>query len=571
MPARTRRHPPARPGLAGPGSGPVRVATLTRISTDEVNQPYSLEAQATGLDAFVASQPGHVISHRFIDQASGATLDRPGLQQALAAARAGAFDVLLVYRIDRLTRSIVGLMSIVEELQAAGVALRSATEPIDTQGPVGRMLLQLLGIFAEFERGLLIDRITKGFARKAARGEWLTGPGPYGYTHDPTTKTLLPNPEEAAVVQAIFAAYIDEHLGATAIANQLNDTGRRSRSGQLWSNQAILRLLRNPTYLGKIRHDETIHDGKHEPILDEATFAAAQALLHERSGESTAAVPTTSEYLLTGLVRCLACRGAYVGVSAHGRNGFYRYYACRTRQAMGARACPGQRVPADDLEAAVIGDLLDTYDDLGLFDEAIAGAYQDHENERPRLDDELASTQTQLRDTTAAIDRYLRAFEAGTMPDTLCAPRVAELSARRDELAVHRDQLTAQLRAATPPAPSRSQLQAIGAAVRQAVSDGSPEPIKEILGALIDRVEISPDRHAQPYFRIPLPDDERPGPSLARANGTPVRMGSHHVVLGWHYTNTPSLRKDQVTASLDGRPVGLGAANAVLRVGDGDR
>jgi site-specific DNA recombinase len=162
-------------GPRTPATGGTRVAIVTRISTDEVNQPYSLEAQTKGLEAFVASQPGQAVTHRFVDQASGATLERPGLQGALAAAKAGEFDVLLVYRIDRLTRSIVGLMTIVSELDAAGVALRSATEPIDTQGPVGRMLLQLLGIFAEFERGLLIDRITKGFESKAARGEWLGG------------------------------------------------------------------------------------------------------------------------------------------------------------------------------------------------------------------------------------------------------------------------------------------------------------------------------------------------------------------------------------------------------------
>jgi site-specific DNA recombinase len=170
-----RRVATARVVGSSDGTGETRVATVTRISTDEVNQPYSLEAQTKGLEAFVSSQPGHVITHRFVDQASGATLERPGLQAALAAAKAGEFDVLLVYRIDRLTRSIVGLMTIVEALDTAGVALRSATEPIDTQGPVGRMLLQRLGIFAEFERGLLIDRITKGFERKAARGEWLGG------------------------------------------------------------------------------------------------------------------------------------------------------------------------------------------------------------------------------------------------------------------------------------------------------------------------------------------------------------------------------------------------------------
>jgi site-specific DNA recombinase len=191
-PATTKRRRGGGP--RPPATGGTRVAIVTRISTDEVNQPYSLEAQSKGLEAFVDSQPGQTITHRFVDQASGATLERPGLQAALAAAKAGEFDVLLVYRIDRLTRSIVGLMTIVSELDAAGVALRSATEPIDTQGPVGRMLLQLLGIFAEFERGLLIDRITKGFERKAARGEWLGGPGPYGYSLDSATKTLVPEP-----------------------------------------------------------------------------------------------------------------------------------------------------------------------------------------------------------------------------------------------------------------------------------------------------------------------------------------------------------------------------------------
>ena len=543
MPASKRRNRSTGQGVVQPNTDSVRVATLTRISTDEVNQPYSLEAQAVGLDAFVASQPGHTITHRFVDQASGATLDRPGLQAALAAARSGDFDVLLVYRIDRLTRSIVGLMSIVEELGVAGVALRSATEPIDTQGPVGRMLLQLLGIFAEFERSLLIDRITKGFERKAARGEWLGGPGPYGYDLDPATKTLIPNADEAAVVQIIFDKYVSERLGATALANWLNDTGRRSRRGGLWTNQTVLRLVRNPVYVGKISHDETVHEGKHEPILDDATFDAAQQILNERAAESTAQAPTTSEYLLTGLVRCLACEGAYVGVSAHGRSSTYRYYACRTRQVSGARGCPGHRVPADDLEAAVIDTLLNLYDDLNLFADAIHGAYQDTETERPRLEDELASTEAQLRDTTASIDRYLRAFETGTMPEAICAPRLAELSDRRTELAAHRDQLQVQLRSTVPTTPSRQELEGLAAKARNALTEGSPEQIKQTLAALVDRVEISTDRRARPWFRIPGPDMDRPGPSLARAAcGTPVRMGPRQVEVTGFEPATSTMR-----------------------------
>ncbi len=523
-----KRHKSTRAAAPPNGLG-LRVALLTRISTDEVNQPYSLEAQATGLEAFVASQPGMRITHRFVDQASGATLDRPGLQQALELAQAGAFDVLLVYRIDRLTRSIVGLMTIVEQLEAAGVALKSATEPIDTQGPVGRMLLQLLGIFAEFERSLLIDRITAGFERKAARGEWLTGRRPYGYHLDSSAKTLTVHDDEAAVVQAIFAKYVDERLGATAIANWLNDTGRRTRYDNFWTGQAILRLLRNPVYIGQIRHGDTIHDGKHDAILDQRLFDQAQALLDERAAESATEQPTESEYLLSGLTRCTSCGGAFIGAGARGRSDYYRYYTCRSRQTKGARACTAQRLPAEDLEDRVIAALLATYDNLDLFQHAVNAAIEDAEQERPGLEEELAGTDTQIRDTTAALDRYLRAFEAGTMPDSVCAPRVEELSSRRQELVDYRDKLAAHLAATTVPTLDRDQLRAVADIIRAVLANGSPAVVKDLLDALIHSVEINAEREAVPYFRVLTPERLTPEPDPARAQGTAVRMGLHQV------------------------------------------
>ncbi|MHB8669907.1 MAG: recombinase family protein [Acidimicrobiales bacterium] len=488
----------------------MRVATVTRISTDETNQPYSLDAQANGLAAFVASQPGHVITHRFVDQASGATLERPGLQAGLAAARAGEFDVLLVYRIDRLTRSIVGLMSIVEDLAASGVALRSATEPIDTNGPVGRMLLQLLGIFAEFERGLLIDRISKGFERKAARGEWLGGPGPYGYTLDSASKTLIPEPAESTVVRAIFAKYVDERLGASALAGWLNDTGRRSRLGGLWSNQTVLRVLRNPVYLGKIAHGDQLYDAKHDPIIDTHLHARVQALLDERAAASAMTAPSASEYLLTGKLRCTACHGAYVGAGAHGRGGYYRYYVCRTRQAKGTHGCHGPRIVADQLETAVLDALVATYAATDLLLEAAQQALDAVMDERPHVEAEIASLDTQLHETNAAISRYLRAFEAGTMSDTLCAPRIAELSQRRDELDAHRAHLARRADNAEPAVPTIQQLRAVAKQLQRAIDGANPGVTKQVLDELIDRVEISPDKHAQPYFRIPGNTKPRP-------------------------------------------------------------
>jgi DNA invertase Pin-like site-specific DNA recombinase len=151
----------------------VRVGIYVRHSTDDDNQPYSIDAQDTRLDAYIDSQPGWRRVKRFADDASsGATTERPGLQQALAAAHAGLIDVLLVYRVDRFSRNLRDMVTLLDDLDQAGVSFRSATEPFDTSTPMGRMLVQMLGIFAQFERDTIIDRVIAGMERKAAKGKW---------------------------------------------------------------------------------------------------------------------------------------------------------------------------------------------------------------------------------------------------------------------------------------------------------------------------------------------------------------------------------------------------------------
>ena len=132
----------------GGPAGDVRVGIYLRRSTDDERQPYSIEAQDARLAAYISSQPGWRQAARFTDDASGATTARPGLHRALAAARAGVIDVLLVYRVDRLTRSLRDLVTLLDDLDHAGVGFRSATEPFDTAAAMGRMLVQMLGMFA---------------------------------------------------------------------------------------------------------------------------------------------------------------------------------------------------------------------------------------------------------------------------------------------------------------------------------------------------------------------------------------------------------------------------------------
>jgi site-specific DNA recombinase len=188
--------------------GPRRIALYIRRSTDEDHQPFSLEAQETKPRAFVASQPGDwQIVTVYSDDASGATADRPKLQQALAAARAGRYDMLLVYRVDRFSRSLRDLTTLLDELAETGVVFRSATEPFDTSTPVGRMLVQMLGVFAEFERETIIDRVIAGMERKAAKGLWTGGSRPFGYWVDRDADKLIIDPGEAAIVRLIFDLY----------------------------------------------------------------------------------------------------------------------------------------------------------------------------------------------------------------------------------------------------------------------------------------------------------------------------------------------------------------------------
>lgn len=204
----------------------MRIATYTRISTDEVNQPYSLGAQSERLASYVASQEDWELVGTFTDQMSGAKLERPGLQSALRAARAGRFDLLLVYRVDRLARSVRGLAEVLETLDAAGVGFRSATEPFDTTSPAGRMMVQMLGVFAEFERATIIDRVIAGMERKSSQGGWCGGTQPFGYRAVKGVGRLEVDEEEAPrrrsgfhrQVLTLFSRYSDCTVAAVGTA-----------------------------------------------------------------------------------------------------------------------------------------------------------------------------------------------------------------------------------------------------------------------------------------------------------------------------------------------------------------
>ena len=198
------------------------------------------------------SQPGdwHIVKVYF-DDASGATTSRKDLQNMLNAARAGLFDTLLVYKVDRFSRRLRDLVSLLDALADADVVFRSATEPFDTSTPIGRMLVQMLGVFAEFEREVIIDRVTAGMATKAAKGLWTGGARPFGYQVDRILDKLIPEPDEQAIVKRIFDLYTRDRLGTPSIAKRLNEEGLRTSNGKPWSGATLGWIVTNRVYTGE--------------------------------------------------------------------------------------------------------------------------------------------------------------------------------------------------------------------------------------------------------------------------------------------------------------------------------
>jgi site-specific DNA recombinase len=483
----------------------MRIATYSRISTDEAHQPYSLGAQADRLAAYSASQEGWRIIGRYEDQITGTTLERPGLQQALADARAGRFDLLLVYRVDRLARSVRALAQILAELEQAGVGFRSASEPFDTTSPAGRMMVQMLGVFAEFERATIIERVVAGMERKARSGGWVPGTPPIGYRIASASGLLEPHEPQASLVRRIFSLYTERRLGTRAIGNLLNEQGERTRAGKLWSGASIQVVLENPVYVGAIRWRGERIPAAHVPLVSAEIFAEAQALLKERGSKRSRRRSNSSDYLLSGIARCGRCGSAMVGSAAHGRSGRYRYYTCYRRHRYGkAKGCDAERIPADQLEGELLALIASTLTSSGLLERALERARELAGGERPKRQAELQRLERELRKKEETRERYLGAFERGTLPEEACGERLRALTDELTQLALRRDELARQIAAAEPPQLDNGALERLRAALKQRLPVLPPSQRKHLLEQIVHSIEIRGRDWIKPTLRLPV-------------------------------------------------------------------
>ena len=349
-----------------------RCAIYTRKSTEEgLDQAFnSLDAQYEACAAYVLSQQHEgwmLASGRYDDGGfSGGNLLRPGLVQLLADVKAGLVDVIIIYKIDRLTRCLTDFAKIVDVLDGAGASFVSITQSFNTTTSMGRLTLNVLLSFAQFEREVISERVRDKVAASKARGMWMGGGLPLGY--DVKSRELIINAAEAEHVRYIFRRYLE--LGTVAalrvdLQNQGITTKQHTRpdgttrGGNKWWPGPLYAILKNRIYIGKIVHKDKCYEGMHERIVDDALFEAVQTQLADNRVKHSRREYAKHGSLLTGMIsdgldRPLTPRQANKGSKR------YRYYVSNgIPREDGSQTSPIWRIPAVQIEKAVLRQVAD--------------------------------------------------------------------------------------------------------------------------------------------------------------------------------------------------------------------
>jgi len=445
------------------GAPKVRCAIYTRKSTSEgLDSDFNtLDAQREAAEYFIRAMAGEgweALPHRYDDGGfTGANTDRPALKRLLADIEAGEVDCVVVYKVDRLSRSLMDFAKLLALFDQKDVTFVSTTQNFNTTNSMGRLTLNILLSFAQFEREMIAERTRDKMAAARKRGKWLGSRPPYGYLGDREKKQLVVIEEEAERVRTMFRMYL--RLGSVnAVATRVNDLGwpkklHRTKAGKeigggKWRDKDVHLVLRNATYLGKVDFKGELYEGEHEAIVSEELFARVQSMLSSKACGRGRRRGRNPEYLLQGIAYCGLCDKRITTTAGRGRNKeVYRYYVCSNRGRKGRDGCDHPRLGAEELEQLVVSRVKARCTDPLLREEIVARmevgrveAMAAITSERERIVADEAKLHAEGRKLMDAIGS-----ETGTQ-GKLLAERIGEIEARLDVLTNERCSLDAQLR-----------------------------------------------------------------------------------------------------------------------------
>ena len=481
-----------------------RCAIYCRKSTEDgLEQEFnSLDAQREAGEAFVASQKNEgwvCLPDQYDDGGfSGGNMDRPGLRKLLADIEAGRIDCVVVYKVDRLSRSLMDFARMMGTFEKHRVSFVSVTQQFNTTHSMGRLTLNILLSFAQFEREIIGERIRDKIAAQRRRGRWAGGIPVLGYDVDrtgPSPKLIL-NPAEAVRVREIFELYLK--LGS--LLPVVNELHRRSWRNKAWTTKkglprgdtafdkgSLHALLTNPIYIGKIRHKAELFDGVHEPIVSEDVFGRVQHQLQHNGRTGGVEVRNRHGALLKGLLVCKACDRSMTHTFTGKRSRRYRYYTCTNAIKSGRRSCPSGSLPASGVEEAVVDQFRELAASPPLRQQVLKQAIESAATASAALKKERDQLQRQIASYHAAIRRLV--VTGGTLPAA-----TAEIADVHDRIAAAERRITElddQIRGCETERLTQDDVDAAFADFDGLWNTLSPRERARALALLIERVEFN--------------------------------------------------------------------------------
>lgn len=481
----------------------LRVGIYIRVSTQEqAEEGHSIGVQKEKLQAYCLARGWDVFFVYSDPGFSGSNMERPALQRMFKDIAAGHIDMVLVYKLDRLSRSQRDTLYMIEDVFLKNnVDFVSMTENFDTSTPLGRAMIGILSVFAQLEREQIKERMAMGNTARAASGLWRGGSGaPIGY--DYVDGRLIVNEYEALQIKAIFELFL---VGNTfhGIQAELQRRGYTNKYGS-WKNASIIsKVLQNSTYIGKVRYAGKEYEGKHPSLIPIETWDAAQIRLKEvlRGLSDHQKSPFKATKLLTGLIWCGDCGARYffhstVQKNKSGEKMHYDYYQCYTKAGhktmRRAARCRGKNWKPEELDTMVIREITKLSFSRKTIESIIAEKQGDHpiSNQSVALSDRLDALEKQL-------NKIMDLYTLGNIP-------FETISQRADAITKERKSIQAELERLEPEKPALSVDQAIEIVKNADVifSSGSLEDKRLLVNSLINRIVLQPSGDMEIYWKF---------------------------------------------------------------------
>lgn len=499
-----------------------RVGIYVRVSTEmQSAEGYSIDGQINQIKEYCNFHHFEVKDIYADRGISGKSMNRPALQRMLHDANKGHIDCVMVYKTNRLARNTSDLLKIVEDLHKQNVEFFSLSERMEVNTSSGKLMLQILASFSEFERNTILENIYTGQHQRALEG-YYQGNLPLGYNNIPDNKKdLMINQHEANIVKYIFESYAKGH-GYRKIANALNHKGYVTKKGNPFSISAVTYILSNPFYIGKIQFAKykdwndkrrkglndkpVIAEGKHTPIISQSLWDKVQARKKQVSEKPQVHGKGTN--ILTGLISCPQCSASMsasttVNTLKDGTKKRIRYYSCSNFRNKGSKVCSANSVRADVIEKYVMDQILEIVKSDKVIKQVVERVNQEHQIDTSALNHDIAYKQQQYDEVQIKLDNLIKTLEDNPDLTPVLKNTIHQYEKQLNDITTQINQLKQQQNQEKPSYDTK-QIAALLQRIFQNIESMDKSQLKALYLTVIDRIDIRKDENHKKQFYVTL-------------------------------------------------------------------